>query len=175
MNDILSVVVVACLALWLAISVLAQVRGSLVRRLKRHDYCALIPAWSFFAPNPGMSDYHLYFRDRLASGALSFWRELPIEREPSVLRAVWNPQKRDAKAFVDYVGELRSLARDYPLRNLQLTLAYQAVCNRVCAEPTSFAAESRQFAIVESHGYYDAEAPALTVLSNFHRLTREDA
>src|SRR4051812_41450479 len=80
---------------WLVLTAAAQLPSRFASRVERLDECALIPNWRFFAPRPACTDFHLLFRDRLASGAHSAWREpaeLRSRRTP--WHAVWHPEKR---------------------------------------------------------------------------------
>lgn len=63
---------------WLAASILNQFRFSWFQRFRQYDSFSLLPIWSFFAPNPGQSDYHLVFRDRQHDGSHSEWSEIEI-------------------------------------------------------------------------------------------------
>ena len=104
---------VTILAAWFLVSALAQVAAaetapdwvkSASGWFQSLDTFSLIPSWNFFAPNPGTTDYHLFYRDKLESDELSVWREIPIEKEPSLLKAIWNPHKRKSKVLSDVVS-----------------------------------------------------------------------
>ena len=75
-----------------------------VRVIHTLDVLGAVPSWNFFAPNPGTTDYHLLYRDRLDSGEISDWREAPIDKESTLLKAIWNPGKRKSKVLADVIG-----------------------------------------------------------------------
>jgi len=111
----LEFLLVGILAFWFFLSVLAQLatwEGApkplvvLSHWFQQRDWLSVIPAWNFFAPNPGTTDYHLLYRDKLESDDLSVWREIPIEKEPSLLKAIWNPHKRKSKVLSDVVSSV---------------------------------------------------------------------
>src|SRR6516165_3344166 len=94
--DYASVVLVGLL---LILTVAGQFRNQSkwVARWKYRDVCGIIPLWTFFAPNPGMTDYHLMWRDRYADHSCSPWHEV-VAPSASWLKAIWNPHKRSRKA-----------------------------------------------------------------------------
>ena len=92
---------------WAVLSILNQfssgiksARFSIFSRIKLRDHFALIPLWTFFAPNPGTRDHDVLFRDQLVDGEHTAWRQLS---DPSVQWscAFWNPKKRIKKARLD--------------------------------------------------------------------------
>lgn len=64
--------------------------------LKAADVFGLIPVWTFFAPNPGMTDYYLLYQDRLPAGSFDNWRRVELKQ----------------KALRDMVSALIRLAKD---------------------------------------------------------------
>ena len=114
---IATVVIGALASVWFMLSVLNQFkRGRLIARIKRHDVFALIPTWTFFAPRPGVTDYHVMYRDCSLSGGFSRWQEVRWQR-PGPLRGVWNPSKRAGKGITDMCNVLMRLSR----QNLRTT------------------------------------------------------
>src|SRR5690348_12432463 len=55
---------------WFILSILNQFGFAWFDKITRHDHFSLLPLWTFFAPNPGQSDYHLIYRDRKTDGSL---------------------------------------------------------------------------------------------------------
>lgn len=109
----LEYLLVAILAVWFFATVLAQITSwedapkpltALSEWFRAYDVLSLVPAWNFFAPNPGTTDYHLLYRDKLESGEVSVWKEIPIDKEPTILKAIWNPHKRKSKVLSDVIG-----------------------------------------------------------------------
>lgn len=158
------------LAIWFACSVINQLPGRRLGPLKRWDLVAMIPAWSFFAPNPGTTDHWLLYRDRFFDGTLGQWRTVDTGDTEGALRCLWNPGKRKNKAFVDAASELSSLLGDYEPQNLQLSLAYLLMLTVVSREERSPFSEARQFAIAETYGYHTSLDPVVRFRSEFHTL-----
>ncbi|MCB1020571.1 MAG: hypothetical protein H6509_07465 [Bryobacterales bacterium] len=136
----LQYLLVALLALWLFASLLAQLTSwegapkplaALSEWFRARDPLSLIPAWNFFAPNPGTTDYHLLYRDKLDSGEVSLWREIPIEKEPTMLKGIWNPHKRKSKVLSDVIG----------IVNQSLAAAHNRAVERAGAEVDDSAEE----------------------------------
>src|ERR1043165_8847499 len=105
MFDRIEVAAIVILGLWLLVSALHQLKyRGFVSVLKRHDHFALVPAWSFFAPNPGTTDLHLLYRDKLLDGNITLWRQVRLHS--SFERCFWNPDKRLQKGIADMGNDL---------------------------------------------------------------------
>ena len=90
----------------------------------------LIPIWTFFAPNPGMTDYYLLYRDRLPDGSLDNWRKVDLKKSENGLRlALWNPTKRKHKALTDMVSALTRVANHRAIEALIVTVPYILILN----------------------------------------------
>ena len=161
---------IAVLVAWLLISTLAQLSWAPMKKLKTHDAFSLIPNWSFFAPKPGTSDYHLVYRDTDSSGGTGQWREIPLADERTLWGAIWNPQKRKTKTLSDVVRGLITLAKDRSLKDYSLTLPYLAILNYISSLPRSGPWVRTQFMILKSEGFYSEQDPQFLFLSNEHRL-----
>ena len=166
----------ACAAA-LVLTAVAQTRKvNFVRRLKSHDVFALMPVWTFFAPNPGTTDTRVLWRERLVDGAVSAWREI----EPptgGLLRTVWNPRKRIRKAITDAAPIVARRAASEPDNKLLLvSIPFLMLLNHVSSQPASPLAAARQFVIVQTAGADDEEGePRILLVSNWHALTPESA
>jgi hypothetical protein len=160
----------AVLAAWTVLTVLNQFnRGSLIRRVKRHDVFALIPTWTFFAPRPGITDYNVLYRDSDPVGALSPWRELWPYRT-CASRVVWSPDKRARKSLGDMCQSLVRLASARSGAKPRLEVTYLALLGAVSRRPRSGMAARRQFIIVRSFGYLRVRPPEVLFASDFHTL-----
>ena len=161
------VVAAALFAIWLAATVAAAVEGSRAARfVRRVDSLALVPTWSFFAPNPGTFDYHLLARSRGRNGATTPFSEIapPV---PRLRRSVWHPEKRIRKAIYDCCHELVAL-RGLDRSGAEYTLAYLTLLNLASARVSQREADAVQFALVRSSARL--EQPELLVRSRFHPL-----
>ena len=116
---LISVLVLAVFAVWLIASVLNQVHdGRALRSMRRLDVGSLIPAWTFFAPRPGVTDHVLVYRDLDHLGHPTPWRPLRSPARP-LRSAVWNPEKRVEKLITDCASSLSTNADDSPLVALE--------------------------------------------------------
>ena len=165
---------ILALCVWFAISALAQLNRGAVKKLKDHDAFSLIPNWSFFAPRPGTSDYHLLFRDTDGAGVGGEWQEIPLAQRRTLLGAVWNPQKRKTKTLSDVVRGLVLLSQDRSLREYSLTLPYLIILNYVSALSRPERAGWTQFMILKSEGFYSTQEPQFIFLSKQHRCGDEN-
>jgi hypothetical protein len=156
---------------WLLVTMLFQIdRVGWTHWLKRHDYFAMIPVWTFFAPNPGTTDIHLLYRDRLTDGAVTRWKEVPLHT--SFLRVFWNPQKRFQKGLLDLSDDLRRHALNHVQRAefILLHTGFIALLTFVTRQPHAPFATFTQFVIARSFGYHAETEAEVMFLSNFHRI-----
>jgi hypothetical protein len=104
------------LALWLLLTIANQFNARWLRYVRGFDLMMLIPRWTFFAPNPGLSDFHLSYRIVDADGRVSAWEEIDGISQRSLRAAVWNPDKRVTKAVIEMASVLVPLCRHHPAR-----------------------------------------------------------
>jgi hypothetical protein len=129
--------------------------------VKDRDPCGYVPTWTFFAPDPGVSDVRLLWRERLVDGTVGPWHEA-VPQATGVKRALWNPTKRARKVASEgwRMIERRRLGRQRSDEGvLELSLAYLMILQHVggiCRSPLGVA---RQFAIVTSRGADNADGP----------------
>jgi hypothetical protein len=158
------------LFLWLLVSTLCQLPSAIERGLRRHDYAGLIPHWNFFAPRPGMWDYHLVYRDRLADGTITRWTEVDIVDPRRPWHAVWNPRRRQKKSFHDLVTQLMRNSLELPPDDLVLTVSYLVLLTWVSSFPRSDGATATQFAVVFGYGATSDEPAQPALVSALHPL-----
>jgi hypothetical protein len=166
---------VLCLTLFgamLVVTVAAQPRRfGWVRSLKERDACAWIPIWTFFAPNPGVNDTRVLWREQLVGGEAGPWHEMaPMRRSP--IRAVWNPTNRARKAVTDCAPMILQLAsRDRHSLLPMLSLPYLMIVQHMAGLPGSPLGQARQFAVVNTQGEDTEDSPfQLLMISHWHRL-----
>ena len=166
-------IVAALLALWFTVSVIGQFDSELARRLRSHDHFSLIPRWTFFAPRPGVTDYHLLYQGFQHETDFA-WREVALSEPRTLFGAIWNPQKRNRKALGDsvraFVRMTRSLDHE-TLWQLQYTIPYIAVLSYLADISKSAECTHIRFIILESDGYYSEQEPRLLFLSARHATT----
>ena len=121
------------LGAWVFLTAVNQFSGSWTRALRRVDVLSLIPVWTFFAPNPVLTDSRLYYRTIAPDGAVSVWEEIHPPGNRTSVAGLWNPQKRATKAVFDMVRFLQPLCADGPPgpEILHASLPYRCLLNHV--------------------------------------------
>lgn len=173
MRAALDVLLVGALAILFIVSAAQQVfSGRWVKWMKNRDVFALIPIWSFFAPNPGRTDYHLLFRDQLVSGEWCPWRE--ISQGPrTALRSVWNPGKRRAKGLTDHISSLMRSLNGVELEPIVMVLhpSYLTLLRWVTMQASDPRSRSRQFLVAQTSGFgVESSDPEILFISLAHPL-----
>ena len=161
---------ISVLALWFVLSLLAQFASApCITAIKVRDHFALIPSWTFFAPNPGVSDTELLYRDLLFDGQYGSWVCVESPKPPP-WRALWNPGKRQRKAIIDLSTMLIRLAvEEHHQRDIILSIPYLALLSFVSRQPRSPLAEQRQFMLARTFGSADLP-PEILFVSGLHRI-----
>jgi len=129
----------------------------------------VIPKWNFFAPTPGVHNFHLLYRDQLGNGSLGLWKEVRFGKGKTYLSWVWNPGKRIIKAAFDIVVTLAKIIEETKEREyIQVSVPYLTILNYISNLPASNLVAARQFALMQTS--ISDEKPRLLFLSNLHRL-----
>jgi hypothetical protein len=171
-----SAFIVSGFGAWFVLSVLNQFYGGKwLKSIKRFDVFSLIPTWTFFAPRPGTTDFHLLYRDSTIDGGLTPWREAATVRR-NRFSTFYHPDKRVQKGVSDYASALlQGVARVAPDEDVEnrrrrtwLSLPYLALLAYVSAQPASALTERRQFMIARGHGYRVDSEPDILFVSSFH-------
>jgi hypothetical protein len=163
--------VAGLLAAWFAASVLNQFSLRWFTAVQRRDRLSLLPRWTFFAPNPGVTDYRLLYREQHPDGEVSDWRPVPTLFPRGPATALWNPRKRRSKAVTDVVAGFRTMAIDRASEDaFKLSPGYLALLNVVNGMPPSRPAVARQFMVEEREGFVRSFPPRLLLRSDMHRL-----
>jgi hypothetical protein len=167
----MAVIVIGLWACWFAVSALTQfVPPRWDETLRAWDVFSLLPRWTFFAPNPGVSDFHLLYRDRLANGTFGPWTEIPLEDRNALGKAFWNPRKRKGKLLSDAVRGLIRIAALYPATGYKTTMPYLVILNFIASLPRWPLTTGTQFLNMESFGFFAAKPPRVVFRSEMHRL-----
>jgi len=175
-NTIYESAVTLIFGIWFLLTILCQFRDTRMSAFIRNtiDIFGLIPLWTFFAPNPGKSDYHLLYRDKIDEQTNGEWLEVDITEERSFWSWCWNPEKRDKKILSDVIQNLVSSIPYYKSANgydlLMFSMPYLIVLHAVshcdCKRPST----QRQFMLAETSGYLQETSPAVILLSVFHQI-----
>lgn len=107
--SLVSILLYSIVTLWLVITLLAQ--HTRFRPFSSIDAFHVIPRWTFFAPNPGIRDYHLVIRDRCRDGRTSGWKSVPIYSARPRFGYLWHPQKRSSKIMNDAIQSIKLLLK----------------------------------------------------------------
>jgi len=167
-----SILLAAVLVAWLVATALSQFDGRVGRGLRRFDHFGLLPRWTFFAPRPGRSDYHLMmqlFRGKEAGA----WREEPLADRRTLLGAVWNPEKRHRKALADFVRGLLRASSSFDREQrwqVQYTIPYLALLSYLSARGAAEDASHVRFMILESEGFFYEREPRPVFMSARHAV-----
>ncbi len=137
-----------CLAAFWLVSAYCQHKSKGERYVRSHDPFGIIPYWNFFAPTPGTWDYSLLYRDRLATGNHTVWREIQLCSPRKAWDGIWNPGKREKKALFDIVTSLMQSATEVEADRLVLTVPYIILLDYVSAMPRPYSADATQFLLM---------------------------
>ncbi|WP_019806229.1 hypothetical protein [Saccharomonospora halophila] len=160
------------LATWYALTVCQQADRppALAKRL---DPTAMaIPNWRFFAPTPARHDFNVLYRDELADGTRTPWREHEIVAERTLPQMLWHPVRRMEKALFDVASELLKATESVPdPSRIPLTVSYLALLNFATNQvPHHPDAVRVQFLIAQSAGHDERVEPRMLFLSDVHDL-----
>lgn len=166
-------VVYTALGLWFAGTALKNEPTRKWRWSERIDPVALVlPDWRFFAPNPGVHDNHILFRDELPDGEVTDWQEVTVVRQRKLSHIVWYPDRREEKIFFDAINEIAKTVHDERMKDpgdVQITCAYLFLLNYLTHHVEHHdKAIKTQFLITRSDGRAEQEEPLILFLSNLH-------
>jgi hypothetical protein len=168
------------LVVWLVLSALFQI-NPISPYLGRFDPFALLPKWTFFAPNPGISDYHVVFRatkekyESAEAQALTVddelmgpWQDLQLYERDVVIPLLWNPNRRITKTLSDVVNGIvryRAQDRDYE-KHIIYGVEYIWLTHTILTQIEAKCIY--QWALLKTHGFVDRRNLAVIYLSNCH-------
>lgn len=132
-----------------------------------------LPDWRFFAPNPGVNDYHLLFRDKLDSAEETPWKEVCNIEQRQLIHIFFHANRRCEKALFDAVTGIVHWRPPEGGKqdDIQLSIAYLTLLNHITHRvPHHEQAKETQFIIASSDGYDECVEPSPLFLSNFHPI-----
>jgi hypothetical protein len=155
----------------LAITAAVQLPSSKFKQwVKTRDPCYYIPTWTFFAPNPGVTDVRLLWREQLVDGVVGPWHEVEAPRQ-GLLRGLWNPTKRARKVVYDCRRRLQAARERDQDELFMLSVSYLLILQHVVRLPGSPLSASRQFVLLETQGADDEDGLLkLLFVSPWHDL-----
>lgn len=174
-SDVLVAATVALLGSWFGLTCISALPGG--RRLWGRSLLIpkLVPTWSFFAPVPGTHDFRLLYRDELAGGTVTPWREVNPYSERRATAALWNPGQRRKKALFDLAQELTGVGSSWRSdpQLVKLSVPYLALLTFVSSLERSALSRRRQFVVALTSR---RDEPQVIFVSGMHDLElQEDA
>ena len=172
MIAILDYFIISLLGIWLFLTIVAQFSGiKWIKWIIDRDPFDLIPSWTFFAPNPIVSDYQILYRDKLFNGQFRNWEQVKY-RDYSVFHSILNPDKRRRKAIAGYCKTILKSASENP-KNESITLSYPylVILTYIMSMPKNPLYKSRQFLIARSFGYLSSKQSDILFISHLHNLS----
>jgi len=169
------IIVSVFFSFWVLLTIAFQLPSKYLKSLKWLPYLdlfSLIPRWTFFAPNPGQSDYNLLYREIWHNECQSNWREVNIGLGHNSHRYLFNPKKRISKAIFDLTSSIvkDSYAYNKKPEFITISLPYIIILNYITYKENSPYANAIQFVIIESFGFHPKHEPKLILTSSTHRL-----
>ena len=141
--------------------------GKLFKRLPHRNMLGVFPYWGFFAPTPSTHDLHVMVRFVLSDDSALEWHDIDFIEERRISHAVWFPEARQKKALYDLVADMLTVQErgaDLMARSPAFAVLTAHLRARLPA-PARADVTGFQFAIVESAGYDDSEAPRVKIVS----------
>ena len=164
------VVFAGLLGIWFALSVLNQLEWGRARAWRRGDLFQLLPLWNFFAPNPGVHDYYLLYRDRSETEEPGSWRLLQPTKPRRLTSCLWNPDKIENKVLSDLVQmfteDQKPAATD--ASTVMLSVPYLLCLKMAIEAPREGGATLRQFVLAQKQGLVGADPFLPILISDFH-------
>ena len=156
---------------WFLATIVNQFSCSWARRLTSWDYLRILPRWTFFAPNPGTSDYHLVYRQIHDDGQVTSFIEFPL-RPRRWGSWFFNPEKRVTKALLDLSHMLERIVRsgNWDETNIPTSFPYICLLNFLSQCPIDAETTSIQFCLLVTRGYGDLGSPELFICSGLHSV-----
>jgi hypothetical protein len=111
----------------LFLATLLRLVPSLAVHVARFDTLGLVPEWRFFAPKPGRGDHALLYRDSLDAREWGPWTELSLVVPRRWHHFLWNPERREKKALLDFVAALMAIIRETGTEGVEITSPYLAL------------------------------------------------
>lgn len=171
-QSIFGIIGVIVFSVWLLSTIAFQRKSRLASQIARFDRLNLIPRWSFFAPDPGASNYHFVYRGRDDATSASPWVELDLSPR-GALFALWNPRKRYREGMIELFQLLVLFSRDHSAARLQFTAPY-VILLEVARRSLKGSVSSTgfyQFALIETRGPSETSVPSVRFYSLTHPVS----
>jgi hypothetical protein len=172
METFIRIVVIVFFFVWVIATIVNQFDYPWVRKIQSFDICRILPRWTFFAPNPGTSDFHILYRQKDVEDNITDFTEIPLHGKRYLSSIIWNPEKRVKKVLLDLAITINSqiAAKLLNENNIKLSFGYIALLNFLSTVPLNKSTRYIQFVILESAGFIETVEPQLVICSEFHKI-----
>ncbi len=161
------------LGIWFLLSIVNQL-GPRKRlgRLRRADIFQLLPMWNFFAPNPGVHDFYLLYRDKTVAGEIGNWQLAQPTSIRGTFSFLWNPGKVERKVLSDAIQLFAGYDSPGASENaaVMLTLPYLLCLKMVTEAPPIDSTTLRQFVLAQKKGFAGTDEILPILISDFHSM-----
>lgn len=160
----------AILTLWLLVSILGQLPQFQVQK-QRWKHFGLIPTWQFFTNPLATKDIVLLYRITPAENLeWSEWQEIALEPARTWYGALWHPQRRLSKAFLDIASLILIMRVRAKLDRalIQQSVPYRTTLGVVKSRATIAHGKRVQFALQLAGGEQERSTNGLLFLSDIH-------
>ena len=162
------------LGMWLAVTAVKQAGAWSPALLDwfRYDVLRLIPGWTFFAPNPAVSEVRFFVRFRVRADGKTYgdWLEPDLIRSQArrLPESLFHPRRRIEKELADLADFLRTPGLTIgEIAGYSDVIAMHALCARMAEENCATAWE---FVLAEGdRGSGDVETMVLTAAQTLNR------
>ncbi len=160
--------VAVAIVVWLGLTAASQITA-LQAFTGRLDVLGLLPRWTFFAPRPGVTDYHLVVRQVDPDGP-GAWMAVPMVEDRPRLAPLWHPQKRSKKILTDAVQSLRVVANHLKGEDgaLQFSVPYLLLLQIAKSRAPAKLQGAMQFAVIEATGHSERQLTGASFVSRVH-------
>ncbi|MDV2999579.1 MAG: hypothetical protein N5P05_001185 [Chroococcopsis gigantea SAG 12.99] len=155
------------LLIWFLLSIFRYI-PKVEKWIIRWDRLALIPQWNFFAPMPNESDYYLYYRV-MNNSTISPWREVVFSLDRKWYGMIWNPGRRNRKAFIDLCQALSQLAKS-SREEVLTSIPYLLILNMVVRICKNMPGNIVQFSVCTVVPSESLQNLSIILLSELHSI-----
>lgn len=167
----LKIILVLFFSIWAIFSVILQFPKYREAKFKEYDIFSLIPYWTFFAPNPNISDYRFFYVLFDNHGNKGDFIEVNYFYAKQWFSVLWHPYKRVNKFYFDTVQSLVLLFKEVDNERISTTLPYYILLNylkEVNQGNDNFS--EIQFIIIETYGIITDKEPKMIFSSKVHSI-----
>jgi hypothetical protein len=136
--------------------------------ISRVDAFILVPTWNFFAPQPNQTDFYLYYRT-FSSTTESPWRLVSFGKKRQWYGFIWNPYRRNRKAFFDLCQSMIML-KDLQHKEVFFSVPYLLLLNHVVSICKNDIGADIQFSIAMKIPSVKESEISPAFISEYHKL-----